>query len=88
MRESMVKAAKSKENEEGHGSLRIRMCDRENVRGLRTQVCGVAREKKMERKRGAGEGCHRIYERKRGTRSMTTAGGHMEVREMPERKNQ
>lgn len=70
------------------GALQIRMCDRENVRGLRTQVCGVAREKKMERKSGADEGCHRIYERKRGTRSMTTAGGHMEVREMPERKNQ
>lgn len=51
-------------------------------------MCGVAREKKMERKSGADEGCHRIYERKRGTRSMTTAGGHMEVREMPERKNQ
>lgn len=88
MRESMVKAAKSKENEEGHGSLQIRMRDRENVRGLRTRVCGVAREKKMERKSGADEGCHRIYERKRGTRSMTTAGGHMEVREMPERENQ
>lgn len=39
MRESMVKAAKSKENEEGHGSLRIRMCDRENVRGLRERKC-------------------------------------------------
>lgn len=65
MRESMVKAAKSKENEEGHGSLQIRMCDRENVRGLRRRACGVAREKKMERKSGADEGCHRIYERKR-----------------------
>lgn len=31
MRESMVKAAKSKENEEGHGSSQIRMCDREKM---------------------------------------------------------
>lgn len=78
LRESMVEAAKSKRDEEAR---EIRRCMKEketgNVRGLRTRMCGIAREKKMERKRGTDEGCYRmlrIYERKQGARSGIAVG--------------
>lgn len=54
-------------------------------------VWRVVCEKKIARKRGTDEGCHRIpriYERKQGTRNRMAAGGHMEGRETPERKSQ
>lgn len=85
LRESMVEAAKSKRDEEAR---EIRRCMKEketgNARGLQARVCGVAREKKMERKRGTDEGCYRmlrIYERKRGARSGIAAGDRVEVKE-------
>jgi len=46
--------------------------------------------REKERERDMDEGCHRIlriYERKQGTRNRMATGGHMEVREMPARKN-
>lgn len=90
LRESMVETAKSKRDEEAR---EIRRCMKEketgNVRGLRARVCGVAREKKMERKRGTDEGCYvYVYERKQGARSGIAAGDRVEVKETPERKNQ
>lgn len=64
---------------------------RESVRGLRAQVYEAVRGKRIERKRGTDEGCQQdtTYIRaEQGTRNRTAAGGHMEVRETPGRKNQ
>lgn len=80
LREAMVEAAESEGDEEAHGSLRgdTRVRQRENIRGITGASVGeVVCQKKIERKRGTNEGCHRIpriYERKQGTRNRMAAG--------------
>lgn len=67
------------------------MTERKRAEITGASVWRVVCEKKIARKRGTDEGCHRIpriYERKQGTRNRMAAGGHMEGRETPERKSQ